>query len=365
MKKVVYILGAGFSIEANSPSQEALVRKIFEIHKSMPNEFKKGSVKRFENFLTKTLLVPKKLHNNVPLEDIFTPLDRCIADNISFRNLDLRETLEIRELIYYLIGKTIEVALLNSEGDYINYFAHFLADKASTRRGGNYARVDPVSVISTNWDILLDNAIKRVIRDTYQDKAVVDYCCHISSYEPTDKTVKPGLEMLGMGGFNVKLLKLHGSLNWLQCPRCLRVYVDFNNKIVINQYVHPVNCRHCDKHFGVYNSHRLVSNLIMPTFLKNFSNPQYKLIWQNAGIELSEAEKVVFIGYSLPQADFEMRQLLSRMVRDDAKVEVVDFGEEDSLKIIETKNRYKVFFGNREPRFFLKGAKDYILNNIQ
>jgi len=61
----------------------------------------------------------------------------------------------------------------------------------------------------------------------------------------------------------------------------------------------------------------------MPTFLKNLTNTQYKLIWQNAAIELSEATKIVFIGYSLPAADFEMKQILSRMVRDTAEIEVV------------------------------------------
>jgi hypothetical protein len=102
----------------------------------------------------------------------------------------------------------------------------------------------------------------------------------------------------------------------------------------------------------------------MPTFLKNFSNPQYKLIWQNAGIELSEASRIVFIGYSLPQADFEMRQLLSRMIRDDAKIIVVDYGDKLNTKTSETIKRYNVFFGNRKPKFYLKGAKDFILNHL-
>jgi hypothetical protein len=48
----------------------------------------------------------------------------------------------------------------------------------------------------------------------------------------------------------------------------------------------------------------------MPTYIKDLSNPQYKVIWQNAGIEIAEADKLVFIGYSLPSADYEMRQLL-------------------------------------------------------
>lgn len=61
MNKTVYILGAGFSMDAGAPSQEKLVEKIFEIHNSDPNVFTYGSVNRFKNFLTDTLnlLLPK------------------------------------------------------------------------------------------------------------------------------------------------------------------------------------------------------------------------------------------------------------------------------------------------------------------
>lgn len=362
--KTVYILGAGFSKEAFAPSQEELVSKIFEVDKKNPYEFEGGSVDRFKLFLTDTLGIPEALHNSIPLEDIFTPLDRCIADNLVFRNLNIEETLKIRGLIYYLIGKTLEYLLRNSSKNYIDHFAAYVTDKASKRQSYQYSNHDPVSIISTNWDILLDNSIKSRISNNHLDKGVVDYCCYISSYDEGNFSVKPGLEALGLGGFNVKLIKVHGSLNWLQCPRCLRVYVDFYNKIAIQQYVHPVNCRHCDKHFGIESSHKLISNLVMPTFLKNLTNPQYKLMWQNAGIELSEAKKIVFIGYSLPQADFEMRQLLSRMVRNNAVIEVVDFGKETDPKIIELKKRYEVFFGNRKPKFHLAGTSEYIKHHL-
>ena len=85
---------------------------------------------------------------------------------------------------------------------------------------------------------------------------------------------------------------------------------------------------------------------------------------KEAGIELSEAKKVVFIGYSLPQADFEMRQLLSRMIRKNAEIEVVDYGIETDQRIAETIKRYNTFFGVRKPKFYLKGAKDYIENHL-
>ncbi len=369
MNKTVYILGAGFSMSANAPSQEKLVEKIFELD-LIPNVFMDGKVAEFKQFLSTTLMIPEVHMKDVPLEDIFTPLDRCILDNISFRNLSIDEVRGKRDLVYYLIGRTLQYILNNNpEKEYINRFARHLVKSSSARKNKNYSNVDNVSVITTNWDILLDTSIQTEIDKSHYLKAVVDYCCHISSFDKNDERIKPGLEVLGRGDFNVKVLKLHGSLNWLQCQRCQRLYVDGYDKIAVNQYLHHEFCRHCNENFdNDFNceSHRLSPNLIMPTFLKNLSNPQYKLIWQNAGIELSEASKIVFIGYSLPYADFEMRQLLSRMVRSDAEVEVVGYSNDPACKEAqEFEKRYRVFFGDRIKKAIdFRGAKEYLLESF-
>lgn len=363
--KTVYILGAGFSIEAGAPSQEKLVNKIFEVHESEPTFFQNSTMDKFKKFLSETLLLTESQFSAVALEDIFTPLDKCLQENISFRNLTLKGVSETRELVYYLIGKTLQKLLYNSEKDYIDHFANEIVKKCALRRSGNYRHLDSVSVLSANWDILLDNSIKNILDNDYPNLAVVDYCCHISSYNKHDETVKPGLEILGKGGFNAKLIKLHGSLNWLQCPRCSRVYVDFNNKIAINQYHLQETCRHCDKNFNKSNSNILTSNLIMPTYFKNLGNAQYRMVWKAAETEISEATKIVFIGYSLPFADFEMRQLLSRMTRDDAKIEVVDYGDPESDYIKSQIKKFETFFGSREVSWYLKGASNYIYNNLE
>ncbi len=362
MEKTVYVLGAGFSMSAGAPSQDKIIREIFKLAKKFPDELNSAYVESFKNFLTNTLLIPERLHDQIPLEDVFTPLDKCALDNISFRELSIDKVKKMRREVYFLIGKTLEFLLRDREKKYIDVFANYIVKECSQRSNNNYSKCDPVSIISTNWDILLDTSLQDQIENEYHDKAVVDYCCNISSYDRHDSSVKPGLEVLGKGGFNIKLLKLHGSLNWLQCPRCLRNYVDMNRKIAASQHITNRHCRHCDEHFNVHDSHTLISNLIMPTFLKDFTNPQYKLIWQNAGIELSEAEKIIFIGYSLPQADFEMRQLLARMVRSNAIIEVVDFGKSGRLKnIVDTTKRYEIFFGKRLKKpIYWKGTASYV-----
>lgn len=268
--------------------------------------------------------------------------------------------MEVREAVFYVVGRTIQLELnqASKPKDYIDAFAKYLTDKSSVRANGQYREHDPVSVISTNWDILLDNSIAHAVFEGGHN-AVVDYCCYISSRDESDHTIKPGLEKLGQGGFNVKLLKLHGSLNWLQCPRCMRLYARFSRKDGVIGYGNRESCRHCDANFPEERkNHLLVSNLIMPTYIKDLSNPQYKIIWQNAGMEISEASKLVFIGYSLPSADFEMRQLLARMTRANAEIQVVDFRTSDDQKVI--KSHWGKFFGKRTIVFRFDGARSYI-----
>jgi NAD-dependent SIR2 family protein deacetylase len=373
MTKTVYILGAGFSKPAKAPIQSEIIQEIISLRiKQFGSKDKtiKNYLDDFEKFLENELFIDRDDFNKVALEDVFTPIDRCIIDGISFRSLDNKKLIELREKIYSLIIIAIKEKLKDSteQKQYIDKFARYLIRQMKPRMENK--KHDPVAVISTNWDILLDNSIKRAI-EIDNNNGVVDYCCYISSLDDDD-TIKPGLWALGKGKYNVKLLKIHGSMNWLNCPKCQRLYVAFYDKIAESGIYKDKNCNHCNTNFreNRTNSTALRSNLIMPTFLKDLNNFQIKLIWQNAGVELSEADKVVFMGYSLPQADYELRQLLSRMIPHNSKIEVVmrDEKDEETGKIViertiendEILNRYKTFFGKRQIMPYREGVVKYI-----
>ncbi|CAI0997511.1 Uncharacterised protein [Serratia liquefaciens] len=375
--KTVYILGAGFSMDAGAPSQAQIIKGALELYESEVNLNDEDFHVRFKRF--KDLLVNKMYFSedqlcDVILEDIFTPLDRCMSENMQYRGIPVGEIMNTREDVFHVIGYTIKEMIKKSKKDkkYIEDFAAYLVKeskkRAEIRKKEGDDLIDPVSVISTNWDIMLDDSIYNAIpRGKHEPFGVVDYCCYISSTDEHDETVKPGLLAIGKDGYNVKLLKLHGSLNWLQCPRCMRLYTIFGKENFGDDHC----CRHCTKNFGEAEKSTLISNLIMPTFIKDLSNPQYKIIWQNAGIEISEADKLVFIGYSLPSADFELRQLLSRMSKRNAEIEVVTFvDDEEDKEVIKSKQEAIIkhwtgFFGIRPIEFHFNGAKKYIERNIK
>lgn len=376
IKKTVYLLGAGFSIPCGAPLQSKLIEHILALPKVRtlkPAQIKKirALLDRFINFSKENLLANYSSLSKMALEDIFTPLDRCIAEDISFRDIEPKQLIEIREGIYTLIAAALSKSINKPHAAYIEQFVDKIVAKASIRT--TEPKEDNVAIISTNWDIILDNALQVKLdslkKSTEDFAGVVDYCCYMSSLRD-NKKIKPGLFALGRGKFNVKLLKIHGSMNWHLCPRCQRLYVDFYKDFQGLYLIEEHHCSHCKKNFADahLNSIRLRTNLIMPTFLKDLNNFQIKLIWQNAGIELSEADEVVFIGYSLPQADFELRQLLSRMVRKDVKIRVVLSSHDKPTKGLDwfyAGHRYKTFFNEANLNVTYEGVEEYVKSEMK
>lgn len=329
-----------------------------------------GRRRNIQKFLKEALNVDQ---NMVTLEDVYTPIYRCISDGIGLKSYSLADLHKVREDLGSLVGYAIKHELDGvsyQKGDYVREFARHLVEKASLRAqlaaGAADSKAakayDPLAVISLNWDIILDNALHNALRTRdngmqgdYDPFGVVDYCCYISSVDSEESRIRTGLWSLGCRGYNVKFLKIHGSMNWLQCSNCQQMFVGFDEKLILRIIKEPLYCRHCEKQG---NSSLLRSSLVMPTFLKDLRNFQIKLVWQNAAIELMEARRLVFIGYSLPHADFEFRQLLSRMVHKDSKIDVVLLGKSENYKA--ECERYESFFSKHSLEFFPEGAEAYM-----
>lgn len=379
MSKTVYFLGAGFSADAGGPIQNQIIQFILDnrFNREFTSEDILGAKTEFVSFIEDTLQIPRDLWDSIALEDIFTPIDRSLSNGKSFKNFDIRELSVKREKFHLLMGAAIQygVDYQHKSKNYIDNFASYINSIAKERLED--LKKDQIAIITTNWDILLDNSLNDLVRSfsvMEEDKgtnrlAVVDYCCYISSLVKNDEFIKPGLLALGRSGYNIKYLKLHGSMNWLHCPSCQRMYVKFGEKTMLAP---SPPCDHCHRNLKISeddNAIKLKSNLLLPTFIKDLSNIQIQLVWQNAGIELAEASKVVLIGYSLPQADFEIRQLLSRCIPNQAEVEVVCYpfkgaNTEKSERDKESDRKwYKTFFGNRikgDDSIIFKTVPDYI-----
>jgi NAD-dependent SIR2 family protein deacetylase len=380
MKKQVFILGAGFSVAAGLPSQYDLTKEIFEPQKSDSEAYDLTLYNLYETqrqllrFLETEFGITSDSEYLLQLEDIYTPLDRSIVENSTFRTFPPEELLNLRQSLDAILILALKAkSTLSKKPEYIEKFAQYIIDK-SRIRANNYRKNDPVSVITTNWDILLDNAFRKQLLDEKKPKGVIDYNCYVSSLK-NDPTITPGLKALAEGKFIVKLLKIHGSINWLHCPKCQRIYIDFYQRVIDYGVFRHKACRYCSREHisNEYKPPLLRTMLLMPTFIKDLSNFQTKLIWRNSGVEISEADELVFIGYSFPMADFEFRQLLFRNVKRNAKIRVVLYDRENPDKVIVPKDgtkvsyesaayRYLSFFGGMDLKISFEGVKDYIEN---
>ncbi|TBF24878.1 MULTISPECIES: SIR2 family protein [Rhizobium] len=149
-------------------------------------------------------------------------------------------------------------------------------------------------VITTNWDTLIEEALRRNQR-TVGINYGVDVIRVDAAGDRTD-----------LSPAGPKVLKLHGSFSWLRCPRCKNLYANQDLMVApvsLNNWPCDLTCDCGAELMGV---------LITPTYMKNYQLSQLSEIWRIAQKSLEEADEWTFIGYSLPTDDLWIRGMLLR-----------------------------------------------------
>jgi hypothetical protein len=107
--------------------------------------------------------------------------------------------------------------------------------------------------------------------------------------------------------------------------------------------------------------------IITPTFSKVFDLPHIQTTWHNAFIELREAKEIVFIGYSLPEADYHFRALLRRAVRSETPIKVILHASDKppenppaDSKAIYPAQRYHQVFREENLTFNYEGVENFV-----
>ena len=91
MDKTVFVLGAGFSKNENAPLQTEMIKEIFKIKtRDLTPGYRRIFTRNrndFMSFLSDALFIEESHFEDLLLEDIYTPIDRWILDNLSFRKI--------------------------------------------------------------------------------------------------------------------------------------------------------------------------------------------------------------------------------------------------------------------------------------
>jgi SIR2-like protein len=278
------------------------------------------------------------------LVEILTSLDVLVAEGTAIGFAGARRSLTLDVRMLESIREQCAQALSES-------LEHFDSALRRGRRLGaaidDFARslVEHETIVTTNWDILIDRA---------RDKA---FGTLDGEYGTRATLVLPG-RARGVGQRPGALLKLHGSLNWLYCPRCSVLWINPRWVISSLQYYKEArkNDAACDCGFPL-------SNLIItPSFIKAYRNLHFGNIWSAAHAALAAADEWVFVGYSLPHDDLHIRTMLlrARRMREETKargpaLRVVMVGLQTDAA---TKDRYRTLF--KKVEFHDAGFEEYI-----
>jgi len=289
-------------------------------------------------------LIDEKI--NVNLEDIFTSFDKSTQEHEYLQHYTYQQMDRIRYsimclFIYYLAKYTLEHDYANRA--YLN-FIHYIK---------THGTVAPLTLITTNWDTLLEK---------YFEKNNINYTFPINDKRLFDNSW-PGME----SGSKVELIKMHGSIDWLKCLGCGSLQICTTEQVsrFLFEDSEEQVCTRCHRSTQEYDM-LLQPEIITPTMVKSFSSKLYRELWDAAESSLREATHIIFVGYSLPIADFEFRYLLQKSVPNTAKIDVVLYHDDDpsqvesmGLKALLPEKRYRDLFPRNSIQFFYDGFGDY------
>jgi hypothetical protein len=190
-----------------------------------------------------------------------------------------------------------------------------------------------LTLVSTNYDIPVDQWLFNAYGKSYNKIAeAFDFGMAWRSEHDKfyDRPKAP----------DIRLYKLHGSLNWLRCELCEHVYVNVQGSIVHQAYGRRTQtgseciCGHAP----------LRSVLVSPSFVRDIRDVSLLGIWKSAIESLRLADTWIIIGYSFPTEDIGIRTLFLRGFQGR------DGGKPPKVRVImrskspETIARYKLFF---------------------
>ena len=197
-----------------------------------------------------------------------------------------------------------------------------------------------VSMVSLNYDSALDEAFDCL----YPKQGYIDYCINLLNYDFEEDMgfnwwIDPSRPVTDWGGnpVPIKILKLHGSVNWKFCRACRRVLLTpWSTEIDLEQGIFYSDFEEDDGQQAEYrcpvDGCRFETLILPPSYVKDLRNPVVSTIGSEIEQELRIAKKVVFVGYSLPDADVHLRALFAKSLSRDTQVVVVNPDNRDAFQ---------------------------------
>lgn len=261
----------------------------------------------------------------IPMEDAFSLLyvSKDFPEIYAPRRGPHREAGSRREIEDFL-RLTFEIlAVIESKGTPLNLYARLAA------------RLDPLdTLITLNYDTMLDSALVEAgwnPRDGYgltggQSKV---------KWRRSRIAAEPRLK-------GVKLLKLHGSINWYvrgSYDKLARVFDAKATHVLIT--ARP----------RTNETHGYIRQVVPPIYGKFFGHPQWGRLWTAAHQHIRDADVIVIIGCSLVDSDFHLRGMLSHAIAQ-RKRQGNPFRAVALVDITRVRNKWRRLFRGSTNKFY-------------
>lgn len=310
----LFVVGAGFSANAGLPLTSKFTEALLNIKGFSPKGPSASIVKYLRKFVSDTFA-----HNETAeatswpeLEDIFTCID--LSANTGHHLGNRYSPSELRTVRRALIVRTIRMLRQTYRPDAKTVHSKQLESFFSLINASHSA------FLSMNWDTVIEEGLQ-----TTQNIFNFDYGCEAvrakfsgGRIETVDRSVPR----------TISILKPHGSTNWLYCDSCRQLFwfspsstyrianqlfktTDWDTlaKSTKQTYERQTTNRSCPR----CNARALGTRFATFSYRKALDFPMHARTWLSAETRLREAKTWIFIGYSLPAADYEFKHLLKRV----------------------------------------------------
>ncbi|WEK21667.1 MAG: hypothetical protein P0Y49_11025 [Candidatus Pedobacter colombiensis] len=346
-KKIVYFLGAGCSAAFGYPITRQIMPKICQLLYN--STITKKNEYRKELISSLGMLYPcfNKNYKETQLVDVIELLSlidySCLYNFPLHPDMDQKKTEQLRfnftrSLIEMLIAFDKEAYNPNIEEDRIQELSY---SKFSNLLSKQFEECD-VSIITTNYDMSIDRLLP-------SKNFNIDYGV---SYRNIESQIihRPNIP-------DLSYFKLHGSHNWLKCNCCGLYYINPFGTISHQYFKSELNdmntCICSDKA-------RLNLVIVAPSLIRDVRDPNLLQIWNAAQESIRKADKIVFIGYSLPSEDIAIKSMLMRGINSNINLSKREIEIEVVMKGTERFIPYRNLINNKKLKYFSKGLEDWM-----
>lgn len=319
-RDVVFVLGAGASHPDGVPLQKHILPMILQKEDNeLRDSFIGGNVIQFLEDNFKYDCKNGKYPN---LEAVFGFLDYFIQQNESLNATYTHyKIVEIKEYLIKLIHYIVNLHT-DKQSKYYHKFWNAIEQNNSN-----------ISIITLNYDTLLEQAFDY----RYKKFGFLDYCTHLMNYDKIEELkefnfwVNPREPIdvpHGADPVAIKIIKLHGSLNWKYCNCCNQTLLTPWDRTIDLQkgkflgFTYPDNEKY--EYLCPLDGTEFQTLIMPPSYIKSLNQPVISQLISEASREVRDAKKIVFIGYSLSDADVHIKALFRKQLRTDQEIVVVN-----------------------------------------